>query len=126
MGNVTDNQCDGRMDRQEKSLGREIGLVRTTAKEAKDCAGKKLEKGTFRWAFGVLIFVLGGILVTLFGLSIFNGRANASTENTVAAMVEKVGATKEKVDGLDRDLRDFRAEQREDLQEIKDLVQKNH
>lgn len=126
MANVNDERCEDRMEKQERSLGREIGLVRKDAKEAMDCAGKKVEKGTFRWTVGIMILVLGGILTTLFGLSIFNGRANASTENTVAGMVEKVAATKEKVDTIDRDFREFRTEQRIQLEEIKDLVRENH
>jgi hypothetical protein len=107
-------------------LGREIGQVRTDAKAAKDCAGKKLEKGTFRWTIGIMILVLGGILTFVSGLVIYNGRTVNSSEKTVAGMEGKVDATKEKVDGMDRDFRDFRTEQRTRLEEIKDLVKSNH
>ncbi len=130
MANINEERCEDLRAKLEtkldRSLGREIGQIRAMAEEAKTCAGKKLEKTTFRWAFGILVFVLGSVLVGLFGLSIFNGRANASTEKTVAGMVEKVAATKEKVDTIDRDFRDFRTEQRTQFQELKDLVQENH
>lgn len=123
---VTDGQCGDRMDKQERTLGREIGQVRDLAKDAKNCAGKKLEKSIFWRAAGITVVVLLALFGAVFGLVIYNGRTVNSSEKTVAAMGEKMTATKEKVDGLDRDLRDFRTEQRTQLEEIKDLVKSNH
>lgn len=123
---MSDGQCGDRMDKQERNLGREIGLVRKTAEAAKTCSEKKLDKGAFRWTVGILIVVLAGILTFISGLVLSNGRTVNSSEKTVAGMEGKVDATKEKVDGIDRDFRDFRTEQRTQLEEIKDLVKSNH
>lgn len=129
MANVNDEKCESRMAAQERTLGREIGLVRKDARDAKACAQKKVEKGTFRWTIGLVIVVTGAILAAIFGLAVSNGSSVYETKATVAGMEAKVGATKEKVDGLERDHREWRTEQRalnestqRKLDEIKDLV----
>jgi cell division protein FtsL len=129
LANVNDEKCESRMAAQERTLGREIGLVRKDARDAKDCAQKKVEKTNFRWTVGIVISVIGGILLVLFLYSVSNGKAVSETKTTVAGMEEKVAATKEKVDGLERDHREWRTEQRtlnestqRKLDEIKDLV----
>lgn len=134
MGNVNDDKCLGRMNdlerKLDRSLGREIGQVRETAEDAKDCATKKVEKTTFRWTIGILVSILGIVLIGLFGLAIYNTRANGKTDTKVAGIEEKLTATKDTTERLDRDWRDFRTEQRSineatqrKLDEIKDLVQ---
>lgn len=129
MANVNDERCEDRMAKQERALGREIGLVRKEAKAAKACAQKKVEKGTFRWTIGLVVVVTGAIIAAIFGLTVSNGSSVHETKATVAGMEGKVDATKEKVDGLERDHREWRNEQRtlnestqRKLDEIKDLV----
>lgn len=118
MPNVTTGNCED----FRKSLGREIGEAKDLAKDAKTCAGKKIEKSTYWRTAGIGVVILLAVIGGIFGLVLYNGRTVNNSEKTVAAMGEKMNATKEKVDTIDRDFRDFRLEQRTQLEEIKDLV----
>ncbi len=106
---VSDKDCMKRQAdlelKMDRSLGREIGQVRETAQDAQECAGKKVDKATFRWTLGVVIVAVVGALGICYWLG-FNAT------NGVHEVKAEAKGTQTEVKQVKEHLHDFRTEQR--------------
>jgi cell division protein FtsB len=101
---------------------------------------REQDEGRWRWAFGILVSILLVLAVQAAVALIWGGRISAHVEaaqtdiadtrraldealSRVGALEASRAATASDVTGLRRDLTEFRAETREELRGIRDVLQ---
>lgn len=109
MGSVTDERCEDRMDKQERSLGREIGQLR----EAQMAIGREV-RGKPGWrTVSILVGIFLAVVGACYAISGAALARTASTSERVATLEAQHQEVLRRLDRLDAGMQELLRESRQ-------------